>query len=95
MTNKATSCFAAALLIFLAGCGGSGSGNGSNPSPDPNASAVDGIFGADPGGDSTAINDADALSTEIDNIFGAENAAPVDVNPGDSISDVLNRARNG
>ncbi len=80
---------AAATLTVLAGCGDSSTAF----DPPIGANSVNAVFFADPDGDAVEITDAAALGADIDGIFGGENAEPVPVNPGDTIGDVLDRAK--
>ncbi len=82
---------AGAAFFVLSGCGSSSS---RSDSPPQQVNSAERIFSADPGGDASAIADAATLGTDIDNIFGGENAEPVSVNPGDTIGDVFDRAKN-
>ena len=83
---------ASVTVFMLAGCGRSNSG--SSPPPPASLSSAERIFLADPDGDPKDILDAVMLGADIDNIFGDENAEPVLVEPGDTIGDVLDRAKN-
>ncbi len=78
---------ASATVFMLGGCGSS------SPSSSVEPSSGDKIFSADPNGNAVSISDAVALGADIDSIFGGENAEPVQVNPGDTIGDVLDRAK--
>ena len=78
---------ASATVFMLGGCGSSSPRSSAEPS------SVDKVFSADPNGNSVEITDAVALGADIDGLFGGENAEPVPVNPGDSIDDVLDRAK--
>ena len=78
---------ASATVFMLGGCGSS------SPRPSAEPSSVDKVFSADPNGNAASISDAAALGADIDGIFGGENAEPVPVNPGDTIGDVLDRAK--
>ncbi|MCZ6722991.1 MAG: hypothetical protein O6938_03630 [Gammaproteobacteria bacterium] len=80
---------ASATLFLLGGCGSSST----SPESPPDPSSGEKLFSADPDGDASSISDADMLSADIDAIFGGENAEPVSVKPGDTIDDVLNRAK--
>ena len=80
---------ASATLFVLAGCGNNNSS--SNPPAEPNSAEK--IFSADPNGNATEILDAATLGADIDGIFGGENAEPVTIDPGDTIGDVLDRAK--
>ena len=80
---------AAATLTVLAGCGDSSTAF----DPPIGANSVNAVFFADPDGDAVDITDAAALGADIDGILGGENAEPVPVNPGDTIGDVLDRAK--
>ena len=78
---------ASATVFMLGGCGSS------SPSSSAEPSSVDKVFSADPNGNAASISDAAALGADIDGLFGGENAEPVPVNPGDTIGDVLDRAK--
>ncbi len=91
MRNQHVIILAGAALLILAGCGSSSS----SPSPSPDPNSVSTVFSADPNGDAVDTLDAATLGADIDSIFGGENAEPVAVNPGDTIGDVLDRAKNG
>ncbi len=93
MSNKCVIVLTSALLAMLAGCGGNDAGFG--PAPDPSANGVEAVFATDRNGDPAELSNLEALGISIDAIFGGENAEPVQVNPGDTIGDVLNRAKNG
>ena len=82
---------ASAAVLMLSACGHSNSG--SNPSP--NLNSAEKVFAADPNGEASDIVDAATLAADLDGLFGDENAEPVAVNPGDTIDDVLDRAKNG
>ena len=79
---------ASATVFMLGGCGSS-----SIPSTSAEPSSADKVFSTDPNGNAASISDAAALGADIDGIFGGENAEPVPVNPGDTIGDVLDRAK--
>ncbi len=82
---------ASVSIFVLAGCGSSHSDSNSSPSPDLNSAEK--IFLADPNGDPVDILDVVVLGADIDSIFGDENAEPIVVDPGDTIGDVLDRAK--
>ncbi len=79
---------ASATVFMLGGCGSS-----NTPSSSAELSSGDKVFSADPNGNAVGISDAVALGADIDSIFGGENAEPIQVNPGDTIGDVLDRAK--
>ena len=78
---------ASATVFMLGGCGSSSHSSPAEPS------SGDKVFSADPNGNAVSILDAAELGADIDAIFGGENAEPVPVNPGDTIGDVLDRAK--
>ncbi len=78
---------ASATVFMLGGCGSS------SPSSSAEPGSVDKVFSADPNGNAASTSDAAALGADIDGLFGGENAEPVPVNPGDTIGDVLDRAK--
>ena len=89
MRNKNLVMLAGMTLLVLSGCG-----SDSSPSPASNPSSANKIFSADPDGNPESITDAATLADELDSIFGGENAEPVTINPGDTIGDVFDRAKN-
>ena len=89
MKNQYVLILAGATAIMLGGCGSSSSSPVSSADP----SLVSKLFSGDPNGNPETISDAVALSTDIDSIFGGENDEPVSVKPGDTIGDVLDRAK--
>ena len=92
MRIQHTIILASAALFTLTGCGGSSSSS-ATPTMDP--SSVDTIFTTGIDGDPASIPDAATLGAEIDSVFGGKNTEPVSINPGDTIADVLARAKNG
>ena len=85
---------ASATVFMLGGCGSSSIPSSSTePSSPAEPSSGDKVFSADPNGNAVSILDAAELGADINGIFGGENAEPVPVNPGDTIGDVLDRAK--
>lgn len=93
MSNKRVIVLTSALLVMLAGCGGNDAGFG--PAPDSGANGVEAVFATDSNGDPAEFSNVEALGASIDGVFGGENTEAHNVNPVDTIADVLNRAKNG
>lgn len=79
-------------VAALAGCSSSDSTSTPNTPADNSTAAV---FASDANGDPVNIGDPDALAADLTAVFGAANAEPLAIQPGDSIDDLRKRASGG